>query len=262
MWLICPTVEAVYFCRATWTTQITLNRLVKFAFTRSAFAAFWTCAERSTLVDLPVRAERGAAPCATAAHAIVTILLDVSALYLRIASVLIPIPFGVGAPDTGTDENPWSARRPGGDSRRIDLHGAEGRAGTLTQLGGSNGRHCQRVRPGRAVAMFASCAFREPACGESCKAVWGLKRPYGALILARAPHIESHGTMEIIDHAATTDDKGRVAPDAGRGGPQHADNCGSQAERLPEGQGRSALDSCFDAFSSREPVSPLRSKTL
>ena len=30
-----------------------------------------------------------------AAHVIVTILLDVSALYLRIASVLIPIPFGV-----------------------------------------------------------------------------------------------------------------------------------------------------------------------
>jgi hypothetical protein len=133
-----------------------------------------TCAERSTLADLPVRAERGAAPCATAAHAIVTILLDVSALYLRIASVLIPIPFGVGAPDTGTDENPWSARRPGGDSRRIDLHGAEGRAGTLTQLGGSNGRHCQRVRPGRAVAMFASCAFREPACGEPCGSIWGL----------------------------------------------------------------------------------------
>jgi hypothetical protein len=95
MWLICPTVEAVYFFRATWTTQITLNRLVKFAFTRSAFAAFWTCAERPTLADLPVRAERGAAPCATAAHAIVTILLDVSALYLRIASVIIPIPFGV-----------------------------------------------------------------------------------------------------------------------------------------------------------------------
>lgn len=30
-----------------------------------------------------------------AAHAIVTILLDISAVYLRIASVLIPIPFGV-----------------------------------------------------------------------------------------------------------------------------------------------------------------------
>jgi hypothetical protein len=204
-----------------------------------------------------------------AAHFVVTILLDVSALYLRIASVLIPIPFGVmlyavtkigvkgaigfgiataflsvtamlitigvvdkvpilpeslrewrevveyavsimlaysaghadpsfaaecergfrppeccsgaarpnaptGAPDTGTDQNPWSARRPGGDSRWIDLHGAEGRAGKLTQLGGSNGRRCQRIRPGRAVAMFASCALREPACGEPCKSIWGL----------------------------------------------------------------------------------------
>jgi hypothetical protein len=37
MRVICPTVEAVYFCRAIWTTQITLNRLVKFVFTRSAF---------------------------------------------------------------------------------------------------------------------------------------------------------------------------------------------------------------------------------
>jgi hypothetical protein len=37
MWLIWPAVEAVYFCRAIWTTQIALNRLVKFVFTRSAF---------------------------------------------------------------------------------------------------------------------------------------------------------------------------------------------------------------------------------
>jgi len=27
--------------------------------------------------------------------------------------------------------------------------------------------------------------------------------------------------MEIVDHAATTDDKGRVASDAGRGRPQY-----------------------------------------
>jgi hypothetical protein len=213
-----------------------------------------TCAERSTLADLPVRAERGAAPCATAAHAIVTILLDVSALYLRIASVLIPIPFGVGAPDTGTDENPWSARRPGGDSRRIDLHGAEGRAGTLTQLGGR-----KTLSAGASGKGSCNVCFLRVSGTGMRRAMW---LHMGALILAGAPHIESHGTMEIIDHAATTDDKGRVAPDAGRGGPQHADNCGSQAERLPEGQGRSALDSCFDAFSSREPVSPLRSKTL
>ena len=47
--------------------------------------------------------------------------------------------------------------------------------------------------------------------------------------------------MEIIDHAATTYDKGRVAPDAGRGGPQHAANRGSQAETLTRGRGRSVL---------------------
>jgi hypothetical protein len=29
--------EAVYFCRAIWTTQITLNRLMKFVFWRSGF---------------------------------------------------------------------------------------------------------------------------------------------------------------------------------------------------------------------------------
>jgi hypothetical protein len=179
MWLICPTVEAVYFCRATWTTQITLNRLVKFAFTRSAFAAFWTCAERPTLADLPVRAERGAAPCATAAHAIVTILLDVSALYLRIASVLIPIPFGVGAPDTGTDENPWSARRPGGDSRRIDLHGAEGRAGTLTQLGGR-----KTLSAGASGKGSCNVCFLRVSGTGMRRAMW---LHMGALILAGAP---------------------------------------------------------------------------
>jgi hypothetical protein len=43
MWLIWPAVEAVYFCRAIWTTQITLNRLVKFVFTRSVFGSHWTC---------------------------------------------------------------------------------------------------------------------------------------------------------------------------------------------------------------------------
>jgi hypothetical protein len=47
--------------------------------------------------------------------------------------------------------------------------------------------------------------------------------------------------MEIIDHAATADDEGRVASDAGRSGPQHAANRGSWAERLPKGRGRSVL---------------------
>ena len=35
MKLICPTMEAEYFCRAIWTPQITLKWLVKFVFTRS-----------------------------------------------------------------------------------------------------------------------------------------------------------------------------------------------------------------------------------
>ena len=61
--------------------------------------------------------------------------------------------------------------------------------------------------PGRAERGTASCA--------TCEAIWG------ALIPARAPHMNFYGTMEIIDHAATTDDKGRVASDAGRGRPQY-----------------------------------------
>ena len=48
--------------------------------------------------------------------------------------------------------------------------------------------------------------------------------------------------MESVDHEAATEDKGRVASDAGRGRPQHATERGSQAETLPEGrQGRLAL---------------------
>ena len=242
-----------------------------------------------------------------AAHVVVTILLDVSALYLRIASVIIPIPFGVklyavnkigvrgaagfgiatallsvtampvtigvvdavpivpenlrewreaveyalsivlayltgnllvmlilrslpnaiaasgrpsavavrlarmfgqhvgagghaatGAPDSGADQDPWAARRSGGDCRRVDLQRAKRRAGTL--IGEARGLN-----------------------------------PTPASLYS------SYGTMEIVDHAATAEDKGRVAPDAGRGGPQHAANRGRQAEALPEGQGRSAL---------------------
>ena len=40
MELIWGKCEAVYFCRAIWTTQIALNWLVKFDFTRSGLAVF------------------------------------------------------------------------------------------------------------------------------------------------------------------------------------------------------------------------------
>jgi len=47
--------------------------------------------------------------------------------------------------------------------------------------------------------------------------------------------------MEIIYHAATTDEQGWVASDAGPSGPQHAASHGSPAEGLPEGRGWSVL---------------------
>src|SRR5688572_25838966 len=62
-----------------------------------------------------------------------------------------------------------------------------------------------------------------------------------ALIPDPAPHIESHGTMESICRAATTDDQGGTAGDADERGPQHAAWCRPKAETLPEGRERSAL---------------------
>jgi hypothetical protein len=50
--------EAVYFCRAIWTTQITLKWRGKFDFTRSAFSLFWTHVARLALADLPDRQRR------------------------------------------------------------------------------------------------------------------------------------------------------------------------------------------------------------
>jgi len=47
--------------------------------------------------------------------------------------------------------------------------------------------------------------------------------------------------MESIDHTATTDVQGWVAPHAGRGGPQYAASRRAQAETVPRGRGRSAL---------------------
>lgn len=51
----------------------------------------------------------------------------------------------------------------------------------------------------------------------------------------------SYGPMESIDHAATTEDEGGVAPDADRGRAQHASRRGSRAEALAYRQGRPSL---------------------
>jgi hypothetical protein len=39
--MICREAKADYFSRAIWTTQITLNRLVKFVLAREAFCGVW-----------------------------------------------------------------------------------------------------------------------------------------------------------------------------------------------------------------------------
>jgi hypothetical protein len=36
--VICPTAEAIYFCKRDWTTQITLKQQHKLLFTRSGFS--------------------------------------------------------------------------------------------------------------------------------------------------------------------------------------------------------------------------------
>jgi hypothetical protein len=91
----------------------------------------------------------------------------------------------------------------------------------------------------RPLPHFAGAAGRRNLSSKSLSS-WSKFLAFGGFILTPASPYSSHGTMEIIDDAATTDDKGRVASDAGRGCPQYTIERGPQAERL-EGRGRPGL---------------------
>jgi len=55
MRVICPTTEAEYFCAKGWMTQITLNRLRKSAFWRSALSTVIASAAKQSI---PQRGDR------------------------------------------------------------------------------------------------------------------------------------------------------------------------------------------------------------